>query len=109
MRFLRRGHADIDDPHYKGTVLVDTHFVIRTNYFSPEMQKYPEVPQYVYGALFIVALAVGIGCSYAGPGGVVLMPAWGILVFTLFSSLISVVLGFISATTGKLHFVIAAH
>ncbi|KII95301.1 hypothetical protein PLICRDRAFT_34142 [Plicaturopsis crispa FD-325 SS-3] len=82
MRFLRRGHADIDDPHYK------------------EMQKYPEVPQYVYGALFIVALAVGIGCSYAGPGGVVLMPAWGILVFTLFSSLISVVLGFISATTG---------
>ncbi|KAJ7284604.1 OPT oligopeptide transporter protein-domain-containing protein [Mycena rebaudengoi] len=81
-RFLQRGHAEIDDPHYK------------------EMQKYPEVPQWVYGALFLVSIAVGIGCSYAGPGGVVLMPAWSIIFFTFFSALISVILGFITATTG---------
>jgi hypothetical protein len=41
-----------------------------------------EVPQWVYGALFLVSIAVGIGCSYAGPGGVVLMPAWSIIFFT---------------------------
>ncbi|KAJ7678482.1 OPT oligopeptide transporter [Mycena rosella] len=82
LRFLKRGHADIDDPHYK------------------EMQKYPEVPQWVYAALFLVSIGVGIGCSYAGPHGTVLMPAWSIIYFTVFSALISVVLGFISATTG---------
>ncbi|KAF7307796.1 OPT oligopeptide transporter [Mycena kentingensis (nom. inval.)] len=82
LRFLKRGHADVDDPHYK------------------EMQKYPEVPQWVYATLFVVSLAVGIGCSYAGPHGTVLMPAWGILYFTFFSCIISVVLGFITATTG---------
>ncbi|KAJ7021594.1 OPT oligopeptide transporter [Mycena alexandri] len=82
LRFLKRGHADIDDPHYK------------------EMQKYPEVPQWVYAALFLVSIAVGIGCSYAGPHGTVLMPAWSIIYFTFFSAIISVVLGFITATTG---------
>ncbi|KAJ7650709.1 OPT oligopeptide transporter protein-domain-containing protein [Roridomyces roridus] len=82
MRFLKRGHADVDDPHYK------------------EMQKYPEVPQWVYAALFLVSIGVGIGCSYAGPNGTVLMPAWSIIFFTFFSAIISVVLGFITATTG---------
>ncbi|KAJ7625378.1 OPT oligopeptide transporter protein-domain-containing protein [Mycena polygramma] len=82
LRFLKRGHAEVDDPHYK------------------EMQKYPEVPQWVYAALFFVSIGVGIGCSYAGPNGTVLMPAWSIIFFTLFSALISVVLGFITATTG---------
>ncbi|TFK37910.1 OPT oligopeptide transporter protein-domain-containing protein [Crucibulum laeve] len=82
MRFLKRGHADVDDPHYK------------------EMQKYPEVPQWVYGVLFLTSLGVGIGCSYAGPKGTVLIPAWSILFFTAFSCLIAVVLGFITATTG---------
>ncbi|KAJ7164028.1 OPT oligopeptide transporter [Mycena crocata] len=82
LRFLKRGHAEVDDPHYK------------------EMQKYPEVPQWVYAALFLVSIGVGIGCSYAGPGGTVLMPAWSILYFTFFSAIISVVLGFITATTG---------
>ncbi|KAJ7245016.1 OPT oligopeptide transporter protein-domain-containing protein [Mycena haematopus] len=82
LRFLKRGHAEIDDPHYK------------------EMQKYPEVPQWVYAALFFVSIAVGIGCSYAGPHGTVLMPAWSIIFFTFFSAIISVVLGFITATTG---------
>ncbi|KAF9477961.1 OPT oligopeptide transporter [Pholiota conissans] len=71
MRFLRRGHADIDDPHYKA-----------------------EVPQWVYAVLFIVSLAVGIGCSYAGPHGTVLIPAWSIIFFTILSSVIAVVLGF---------------
>jgi hypothetical protein len=82
LRFLKRGHADVEDPHYK------------------EMQKYPEVPQWVYAVLFFVSIAVGIGCSYAGPGGTVLMPAWSIIFFTFFSAIISVVLGFITATTG---------
>ncbi|KAJ7086088.1 OPT oligopeptide transporter [Mycena belliarum] len=82
MRFLQRGHADVEDPHYK------------------EMQKYLEVPQWVYAVLFLVSLGVGIGCSYAGPDGTVLMPAWSIIYFTLFSAIISVVLGFITATTG---------
>ncbi|CAA7267213.1 unnamed protein product [Cyclocybe aegerita] len=82
MRFLKRGHADIDDPHYK------------------EMQKYPEVPQWAYGLLFLVSLGVGIGCSYAGPNGTVLIPAWSIIFLTVLSFLIAVVLGFITATTG---------
>ncbi|KAF7312457.1 OPT oligopeptide transporter [Mycena indigotica] len=85
MRFLKRGHAaNVDDPHYR------------------EMQKYPEVPQWVYGALFVLSLGVGIGCSYAGPHGTVLMPVWSILYFTFFSAVISVVLGFseFTATTG---------
>ncbi|KJA17574.1 hypothetical protein HYPSUDRAFT_206043 [Hypholoma sublateritium FD-334 SS-4] len=82
LRFLKSGHADIDDPHYK------------------EMQKYPEVPQWVYAFLFFASLAVGIGCSYAGPHGTVLIPAWSIIFFTILSALIAVVLGFITATTG---------
>ncbi|KAJ6508507.1 OPT oligopeptide transporter [Mycena sanguinolenta] len=82
LRFLKRGHAEIDDPHYKGTRVL------------------AEVPQWVYAALFFVSIGVGIGCSYAGPHGTVLMPAWSIIYFTLFSALISVVLGFITATTG---------
>ncbi|KAF8182028.1 OPT oligopeptide transporter [Pholiota molesta] len=82
MRFLKRGHADIDDPHYK------------------EMQKYPEVPQWAYALLFFISLAVGIGCSYAGPHGTVLIPAWSVIFFTILSTLIAIVLGFITATTG---------
>ncbi|KAJ7116417.1 OPT oligopeptide transporter [Mycena epipterygia] len=82
LRFLQRGHADVDDPHYK------------------EMQKYAEVPQWVYAALFFTSIGVGIGCSYAGPNGTVLMPAWSIIFFTFFSAIISIVLGFITATTG---------
>jgi hypothetical protein len=41
-----------------------------------------EVPQWAYGALFLVSLGVGIGCSYAGPHGIVLIPAWSIIFFT---------------------------
>ncbi|KAF8156006.1 OPT oligopeptide transporter [Crassisporium funariophilum] len=82
LRFLKSGHADIDDPHYK------------------EMQKYPEVPQWAYGLLFFVSLAIGIGCSYAGPNGTVLIPAWSIIFFTILSCFIAIVLGFITATTG---------
>ncbi|KAJ7700279.1 OPT oligopeptide transporter [Mycena olivaceomarginata] len=82
LRFLKRGHAEVDDPHYK------------------EMQKYrtesysvgcwsriddisAEVPQWVYALLFFVSIGVGIGCSYAGPHGTVLMPAWSIIFFTV--------------------------
>ncbi|PPQ78625.1 hypothetical protein CVT25_010589 [Psilocybe cyanescens] len=62
LRFLKKGHAEVDDPHYNA-----------------------EVPQWVYGLLFLVSLAVGIGCSYAGPHGTVLIPAWSIIFFTRFS------------------------
>ncbi|KAI5892031.1 OPT superfamily oligopeptide transporter [Schizophyllum commune H4-8] len=81
--FLKKGHAKhINDPHYQ------------------EMQKYPEVPQWVYAALWVVCIAVCIGCSYGGPGGVVLQPAWSILVFSILSGIIAIFLGFINATTG---------
>ncbi|KAJ7771898.1 OPT superfamily oligopeptide transporter [Mycena olivaceomarginata] len=84
IRFLKRGHAEVDDPHYK------------------EMQKYhtesysvgSEIPQWVYALLFFVSIGVVIGRSYAGPHGKVLMPAWYIIFFTVFSAIISVFLGF---------------
>ncbi|KAJ7713023.1 OPT oligopeptide transporter [Mycena olivaceomarginata] len=60
LRFLKRGHAEVDDPHYKA-----------------------EVPQWVYALLFFVSIGVVIGCSYAGPHGKVLMPAWYIIFFTV--------------------------
>ncbi|KAF9047508.1 OPT oligopeptide transporter protein-domain-containing protein [Panaeolus papilionaceus] len=83
LQFLKSGHdLTVDDPHYK------------------QMQKYPEVPQWVYGAVFFISLAVGIGCSYAGPHGTVLIPAWSIIFFTVLSTVIAIVLGFITATTG---------
>ncbi|KAJ7872830.1 hypothetical protein B0H14DRAFT_3131471, partial [Mycena olivaceomarginata] len=52
-------------------------------------------------AIFFVSIGVGIGCSYAGPHGKVLMPAWSIIFFTcavhttfqVFSAIISVFLG----------------
>ncbi|KAG7452993.1 OPT oligopeptide transporter [Guyanagaster necrorhizus] len=81
-RFLKRGHADIDDPHYN------------------EMKKYKEVPQWVYGVLFLVSIGVAIGTAYAGPGGYVLIPAWSIIFFTVFSFFMATLLGFITATTG---------
>ncbi|KAI0305716.1 OPT oligopeptide transporter [Multifurca ochricompacta] len=73
---------EIDDPHYN------------------EMKKYREVPMSWYLTLFIASLAVGIGCSHAGGHGVVLMPWWSVILFTALSALISVFLGFITATTG---------
>ncbi|CAK5277553.1 unnamed protein product [Mycena citricolor] len=82
MQFLQNSPDNIDDPHYQ------------------EMRKYPEVPQWVYMALFLASLGVGIGCSYAGPHGTVLMPGWSILLFTVISIFIATVLGFITATTG---------
>ncbi|PBK87532.1 OPT oligopeptide transporter [Armillaria gallica] len=82
LRFLKRGHADVDDPHYN------------------EMKKYKEVPQWVYAALFVVSLGVAIGTSYAGPGGYVLIPAWSVIFFTVFSFFMATLLGFITATTG---------
>ncbi|KAF5371806.1 hypothetical protein D9758_003457 [Tetrapyrgos nigripes] len=110
MAFLKRGHADVDDPHYL------------------EMKKYPEVPQYVYGLVFLISMAVGIGCSYATPTGVVLIPWWSVIFFTgpysflsasvvissiqhlrltcllyamvVFAFIISIFLGFVTATTG---------
>jgi len=45
-----------------------------------------EVPQWVYGVLFLASLGVGIGCSYAGPHGTVLIPAWSVIFFTGLSS-----------------------
>ncbi|KAF4574269.1 hypothetical protein EYR36_005602 [Pleurotus pulmonarius] len=80
LRFLRQSHDEIDDPHYQA------------------MRKYPEVPQWIYGCLFLISLGIGIGCSYAS--GTVLMPAWSILIFTVFSILMAIILGFITATTG---------
>ncbi|KAH9946487.1 OPT oligopeptide transporter protein-domain-containing protein [Amylocystis lapponica] len=77
---ILRGTNDIDDPHYL------------------EMKKYREVPQWWYILLFVVALGVGIGCSYTT--GKALLPWWSILLFTALSSLLAVCLGFIMATTG---------
>ncbi|VDC07714.1 unnamed protein product [Peniophora sp. CBMAI 1063] len=81
VRELLTNKTDIDDPHYKA------------------MLKYKEVPMWWYITLFVISLAVGIGCSYAVKG-LVLMPAWSIIVFTLMSAFFSIFLGFITATTG---------
>ncbi|RPD65255.1 OPT oligopeptide transporter [Lentinus tigrinus ALCF2SS1-7] len=78
-RFLK-SDQDIDDPHYQA------------------MKKYKEVPQWWYLLLFLIALAVGIGCSYNK--GEWLLPAWSVILFTFISGCIAVCLGFISATTG---------
>lgn len=104
MRFLRSGHADVDDPHYKGAsafsvlkLLQETNpqflgrdakisyvDLLHLNFDDNMMilSFSAEVPQWVYAVLFLVSLGVGIGCSYAGPGGTVLIPAWSILFFT---------------------------
>jgi len=79
MRFMK-APDNIDDPHYQ------------------KMRVYAEVPQWWYLALFVVALGVGIGCSYTG--GQVLLPWWSIMLFTAISCVIAVCLGFIAATTG---------
>ncbi|KZV73279.1 OPT oligopeptide transporter [Peniophora sp. CONT] len=78
---LLTNKTDIDDPHYRA------------------MLKYKEVPMWWYITLFVISLAVGIGCSYAVKG-LVLMPAWSIIIFTLMSAFFSIFLGFITATTG---------
>jgi len=62
------------------------------------MKKYPEVPQWWYITLFVLSLAVGIGCSYTT--NVPLMPWWSIILFTAISVFLAVFLGFITATTG---------
>ncbi|KAF8919170.1 OPT oligopeptide transporter protein-domain-containing protein [Mucidula mucida] len=82
MQFLRKGHADVNDPHYE------------------EMKKYPEVPQWAYAALFVVSLALSIGLGYAGPNGAVLIPAWSVILFTVMAAFFALIIGFISATTG---------
>ncbi|KAF4600327.1 hypothetical protein EYR38_004952 [Pleurotus pulmonarius] len=74
LRFLRQSHDEIDDPHYQVIYVA-------------------EVPQWIYGCLFLISLGIGIGCSYAS--GTVLMPAWSILIFTVFSILMAIILGFI--------------
>ncbi|KAI0746554.1 OPT oligopeptide transporter [Daedaleopsis nitida] len=79
MRFLR-SEQEIDDPHYI------------------EMKKYKEVPQWWYGLLFFVSLGVAIGCSYNK--GSWLLPWWSVILFTFLSAIISIFIGFISATTG---------
>ncbi|EPS96475.1 OPT oligopeptide transporter [Fomitopsis schrenkii] len=75
-----REPSEIDDPHYK------------------EMLKYKEVPVWWYLTLFVISLAIGIGCSYTT--GTALLPWWSILLFTAISFFLAIVLGFITATTG---------
>lgn len=84
MKNTFRGGASnvVNDPHYE------------------QMKKYPEVPHFVYAALFLISLALGMGLSYAGPDGYVLMPAWSILFFTIFGVFMAVIISFIYATTG---------
>ncbi|PCH45026.1 OPT oligopeptide transporter [Wolfiporia cocos MD-104 SS10] len=77
---LMKGSDDIDDPHYQ------------------EMRKYKEVPQWWYMTLFVISLAVGIGCSYTT--GEALLPWWSIILFTVISFFLAICLGFIMATTG---------
>ncbi|KAI0700199.1 OPT oligopeptide transporter [Cytidiella melzeri] len=81
LRFLRNNKdQEVNDVHYQ------------------EMKGYTEVPQWWYLLLFVVSLAVGIGCSYATPNP--LMPWWSVLLFTAISAVIAVCMGFIAATTG---------
>ncbi|KIY50624.1 OPT superfamily oligopeptide transporter [Fistulina hepatica ATCC 64428] len=77
MKFFKGGHSNVDDPHYAVNVRLSA-----------------EVPQWVYAALLFVCLGAGIGCSYAGPNGVVLMSGWAILLFTVISFFVALVLGF---------------
>lgn len=79
VKFLRGGQ-EIDDPHYKA------------------MKVYKEVPQWWYLTLFVISLAVGIGCSYSAH--TVLIPWWSVILFTAISFFLAIVLGFIMATTG---------
>ena len=63
MRFLHSSQ-DIDDPHYQGTLIFSTEVAMITDlWHSVEMKKYPEVPQWWYGCVFLASLAIGIGCS----------------------------------------------
>ncbi|OSX63333.1 hypothetical protein POSPLADRAFT_1045686 [Postia placenta MAD-698-R-SB12] len=89
VKFLR-GDQEIDDPHYKGGLL-------RTS-LTAAMKVYKEVPQWWYLTLFVISLAVGIGCSYSGH--TVLIPWWSVILFTAISFFLAIVLGFIMATTG---------
>ncbi|KAH9924206.1 OPT oligopeptide transporter [Fomitopsis serialis] len=75
-----REPIEIDDPHWR------------------EMQKYKEVPAWWYISLFVISLAIGIGCSYTT--GSALLPWWSIILFTVISFFLAIALGFITATTG---------
>ena len=67
MRFLHSSQ-DIDDPHYQGTLIFSTEVAMITDlWHSVEMKKYPEVPQWWYGCVFLASLAIGIGCSVRLP------------------------------------------
>ncbi|KAI0674129.1 OPT oligopeptide transporter [Trametes maxima] len=79
MRFMHSGQ-DIDDPHFQ------------------KMKAYKEVPQWWYLTVFVISLAIGIGCSY--DHGQWLLPAWSIIMFTAISCAIAICIGFIYATTG---------
>jgi len=60
------------------------------------MKKYREVPQWWYLSLYVISLAVGIGCSYSTD--FVLMPAWSIILFSVISAFLSIFLGFSAST-----------
>ncbi|KZT55680.1 OPT superfamily oligopeptide transporter [Calocera cornea HHB12733] len=78
LRFLQ-GSDGIDDIHYN------------------KMRVYKEVPQWWYGALFVVSLGAAIGTAY---GGVNTLPWWSLIVFTIIAFILAVILGIVAAITG---------
>lgn len=64
-RFFKGDGGGVDDPHYNGVETYFGEFLPFMNLIAhlPEMKKYPEVPQWWYLTLFVLSLAVGIGCS----------------------------------------------
>ncbi|RCH93242.1 hypothetical protein CU097_011933 [Rhizopus azygosporus] len=63
-----------------------------------EMKKYPEVPDWWYYVIYVVALGVSIGVSYANNSG---FPWWGTIFAVLLSSILSLPLNMITAITGS--------
>nr|XP_019012500.1 OPT family small oligopeptide transporter [Kwoniella pini CBS 10737]OCF51281.1 OPT family small oligopeptide transporter [Kwoniella pini CBS 10737] len=79
---IRRGNKDldIDDVHYQ------------------KMKAYKVVPQWVYGCLFLVSMAIAMGTAYFG--GRTTIPAWSILLFSFIGYFFAIILGFLKAVTG---------
>ncbi|EGN93492.1 hypothetical protein SERLA73DRAFT_64004, partial [Serpula lacrymans var. lacrymans S7.3] len=76
--FLKSGQ-DFDDIHFQ------------------KMKVYKEVPQWWYGTVFFLSLALAIGMAYVGLNT---LPWWSVIVFTIIAFILAVVLGFIYAVTG---------
>ncbi|WWD01467.1 OPT family small oligopeptide transporter [Kwoniella sp. B9012] len=77
---LGNKNLDVKDPHYE------------------KMKAYKVVPQWAYLIVFIVSMAVSMGTAYYGGHNTI--PAWSVLIFTLFGYFFAIILGFLKAVTG---------